>query len=262
MSKILVMSIDMTDKGFQGKVAVVTGAGGGGVGPTVCRLFARQGASVVAPCIHQSEAEKVAKECKALGVQAIATHTDVTRLGDCYKMVRLALEAFGKVDILVTVPAWTSTKFFIQESEEEWHKAMNVTFWGVIHAVRAVLPPMTKQKSGSIVLISSDTTKNFQPGNAMYGSAKAGLNSFAMHLAKEVGSQGVRVNVVSMGMTKTPKLMNSGWLTAAMEKSAIERTPLDRLAESEDVAEAIAFLASEHASFIAGQVLSVNGGSC
>ena len=252
----------MIDYGFKDKVVIVTGAGGGGIGPAACRLFARQGASVVAACIHQSEAEQVAKECQALGAQSIATHTDVTELEDCYEMVRLALEAFRRVDILVTVPAWTSTKFFLKETEEEWHKAMNVTFWGAVHAVRAVLPPMTKQRSGSIVLISSDTTKNFQPGNAIYGSAKAGLNSFASHLAKEVGSQDVRINVVSMGITKTPKLMNSGWLTAEMKKSAIERIPLGRLAESGDVVDAIAFLASEHASFITGQILSVNGGLC
>jgi len=252
----------MTDNRFKGKVAVVTGAGGGGIGPAACRLFAREGANVVAACIHPSEAEAVAGECKALGAQAIATHTDVTKLGDCNEMVRLALEAFGRVDILVTVPAWTSTKFFLKETEEEWHKAMDVTFWGAVHAVRAVLPPMTKQRSGSIVLISSDTVKNLQPGNAIYGSAKAGINSFASHLAKEVGPQGVRINVVSMGMTKTPKLMNSGWLTAEVERSAKERTPLGRLAESGDVVDTIAFLASERASFITGQVLSVNGGLC
>ena len=217
---------------------------------------------MVAACIHPSEAEAVARECKALGAQAIATHTDVTRLGDCYEMVRLALEAFGRVDILVTVPAWTSTKFFLKETEEEWHKAMDVTFWGAVHAVKAVLSPMTKQRSGSIVLISSDTVKTHQPGSTIYGSAKAGLNSFASHLAKEVGSQGVRINVVSMGVTKTPKLMNSGWLAGPMEKAAIERTPLGRLAESEDVADTIAFLASEQARFITGQILSVNGGAC
>jgi len=252
----------MIDYSFKDKVVIVTGAGGGGVGPAACRLFARQGASVVAACIHESEAEQVAKECQALGAKSIATHTDVTKLSDCYEMVRLALEAFKTVDILVTVPAWTSTKFFLKETEEEWHKAMNVTFWGAVHAVRAVLPPMTKQRSGSIVVISSDTVKTHQPGNAMYGSAKAGLNSFASHLAKEVGSQGVRINVVSMGITKTPKLMNSGWLAGPMEKAAIERTPLGRLAESQDVAEAIVFLASEQASFITGQILSVNGGAC
>jgi NAD(P)-dependent dehydrogenase (short-subunit alcohol dehydrogenase family) len=252
----------MIDCDFKNKVAVVTGAGGGGVGPAACRLFARQGASVVAACIHLSEAEQVAKECQSIGAKAIATHTDVTKLGDCNEMVRLALEAFGRVDILVTVPAWTSTKFFIQETEEEWHKAMNVTFWGAVHAVKAVLSPMTKQRSGSIVLISSDTVKTHQPGSTMYGSAKAGLNSFATHLAKEVGSQGVRINVVSMGVTKTPKLMNSGWLKGAMEKAAIERTPLGRLAESEDVADTIAFLASEQVRFITGQLISVNGGAC
>ena len=140
-------------------------------------------------------------------------------------MVRLGLEAFKRVDILVTVPAWTSTKFFLKETEEEWHKAMNVTFWGAVHAVRAVLPPMTKQRSGSIVLISSDTVKTHQPGSAIYGSAKAGLNSFASHLAKEVGSQGVRINVVSMGITKTPKLMNSGWLAGTDGKGCHRTHP-------------------------------------
>ncbi|MFC1944716.1 SDR family NAD(P)-dependent oxidoreductase, partial [Chloroflexota bacterium] len=170
--------------------------------------------------------------------------------------------AFGRVDILVTVPAWTSTKYFMEESEEEWHRAMDVTFWGAVHAVRAVLPPMTEQRSGNIVLIGSDTTKTYQPGSALYGSAKAGLNSFASHFAKEVGPQGVRINVVSMGLTRTPKLLGSGWLTPEMEVMAATRHPLGRLAESGDVVDAIAFLASDCASFISGQIISVSGGLC
>ncbi|MFC1944730.1 SDR family NAD(P)-dependent oxidoreductase [Chloroflexota bacterium] len=250
----------MIDYGFKGKVAVVTGAGGGGIGSASCILFAREGAAVVAACIHPAEADKVAGKCKEPGGQAIATHTDVTRLGDCHEMVRLALEAFGRVDILVTVPAWSSRKYFIEDSEEEWHRAMDITFWGAVHAVRAVLPPMTEQRSGSIVLIGSDTAKTYHPGSTVYGSAKAGLNSFASHLAKEVGPQDVRINVVSMGITRTPKLLQSDWLTPEKQGVAATRHPLGRLAEVRDVVDAIAFLASDHASFISGQIISVSGG--
>ena len=195
----------MTDCGFKGKVAVVTGAGGDGIGPAACRLFASNGAKVVASCIHRSEAEKTMEEVKALGGKAIATCTDVTKLEDCYEMVRQAPEAFGRVDILVTVPAWTSLKPFIEETVEEWHKAMNITFWGAVHAVRAVLPSMMKQKGGSIILLGSDTTKLPGPRVVIYDAAKTGLNLFALGLAKEIGPHGIRINVVSMGTTKTPK---------------------------------------------------------
>jgi NAD(P)-dependent dehydrogenase (short-subunit alcohol dehydrogenase family) len=145
------------------------------------------------------------EEVKALGGKAIATCTDVTKLEDCYEMVRQALEAFGRVDILVTVPAWTSLKPFIEETVEEWHKAMNITFWGAVHAVRAVLPSMMKQKGGSIILLGSDTTKLPGPRVVIYDAAKTGLNLFALGLAKEIGPHGIRINVVSMGTTKTPK---------------------------------------------------------
>lgn len=250
----------MIDYGFKGKVAIVTGAGGGGFGPGICRLLAGEGAKVVASCRHLSEAEKVLEEVKSLGSQGLAVRTDVANAQECQDLVQQTMEAFGRVDILVTVPAWAAEKPFMQETYEDLHHTMDVTFWGAIYAVRAVLPNMIQQKSGSIVIISSESGKKPVPGTVMYGTAKAGLNFFAANLAKEIGPSGMRINVVSPGQSRTPKYLSSKWYSEEREKAMVKQFPLRRIGEIEDTVNAIAFLASDQASYITGEVLSVSGG--
>ena len=242
------------DLGLKDKVAIVTGAGGGGIGTTLCSRLAREGAWVVANDIDRSWANKVAEELRSRGAKAVPTYADVTKLGQCQEMVQKALAEFGQVDILVTIPAYMEIKMFVHYTPEACHKQVDVTFWGVVNAVRAVLEPMTERRKGSIVLMGSDSAKMATAMETMYASAKAAIMTFASSLSKEVGPYSIRVNVVNAALVRTP---SHG---PGMEEAFAANYPLGRLAESEEVVEGIVFLASDRASFITGQTLSVNGG--
>ena len=248
------------DLQLKGKVAIVTGAGGGAMGTGVCLDLAREGACVVTNDIDKSWADKVAEEARSLGAKAVPTYADVTKLDDCQEMVKKALEAFGRVDILVTVPAYTILKSFVDNTEEECHKVVDVTFWGMANAVRAALNPMIEQKSGNIVCLGSDAGKVVPEKEVMYGSAKAAVMHFAKGLCKEVGPYGIRINVVNAALTKVPQMVDSGWLTQEKEERLAKTYPMRRLGRPQDLVDAILFLASDRASHITGQTLSVSGG--
>jgi len=242
------------------KVAIVTGAGGGAMGTGVCLDLAREGARVVTNDIDRSWADRVAEQARSLGAEAVPTYADVTGLEHCREMVGKALEAFGRVDTLVTVPAYPILKPFVDNTEEEWHKVMDVTFWGVVNSVRAVLDPMMAQRSGSIICLGSDAGKAAPEGETMYGTAKAAVMHFAKGLCKEVGPHGIRINVVNAAVTKIPQMVESGWLTPEKEERLAKTYPMRKLGEPQDLVDAILFLASDRAGHITGQTLSVSGG--
>ena len=243
------MDLDLKDK-----VAIVTGAGGNGIGTAVCLELAREGAHVVTNDIDRSWADKVAKQVSALGVRSMPTYADVTKISDCVEMVNKAFTEFGKVDILVTIPAYMMNKDFAHSTPEELQKQVDVTFWGVVNAAKAVLGTMIKHRSGSIVCMGSDSGKMAPAGEVMYASAKSAVMTFASSLSKEIGPYGVRINVVNAALVRSPSY------GAGTEEAFRANYPLGRLAETQEVAEAILFLASDRASFITGQTLSVNGG--
>ncbi|MBL7119307.1 MAG: SDR family oxidoreductase [Dehalococcoidia bacterium] len=247
------------DLRLKDKVAIVTGAGGGAMGTGVCLELAREGACVVANDIDHAWADKVADQVRAVGARSISTYADVTRLEDCKEMVEKAVAEFGRVDILVTVPAYLSMKKFVDGTLQEWHKTVDLTLWGVVYVVRAVLEPMIEQKGGSIVCLGSDAGKVGERLHVMYGVAKAAVMNFAKGLAKEVGRYGIRINVVNAGVTKTPAVVASGWLEQK-EESVVQAYPLGRLGEPQDLVDTVVFLASDRASFITGQSVSVSGG--
>ena len=242
------------DLNLKDKVAIVTGAGGNGIGTTVCLELAREGAHVVTNDIDRSWADKVAKQVSALGVRSMPTYADVTKISDCVEMVNKAFTEFGKVDILVTIPAYMMNKDFAHSTPEELQKQVDVTFWGVVNAAKAVLGTMIKHRSGSIVCMGSDSGKMAPAGEVMYASAKSAVMTFASSLSKEIGPYGVRINVVNAALVRSPSY------GAGTEEAFRANYPLGRLAETQEVAEAILFLASDRASFITGQTLSVNGG--
>jgi len=241
------------DLNLKGKVAIVTGAGGGGIGTSVSYELAREGAYVVANDIDRAWADRVAKQVKAQGMKSIATYADVTSLNECTDMVDKAVAEFGRVDILVTIPAYMGYRPFAYSSPDELHRVVDVTFWGVLNAVKAALKPMLAQRSGSIVCMGSDSARMAPPSESMYAASKAAIMTFASCLSKEVGSSDVRINVVNAALVSTPG-------QEGMSAGFAGNYPLGRLAEPKEVAEAIVFLASDRASFITGQSLSVNGG--
>ncbi len=247
------------DLKLKDKVAIVTGAGGDGFGTGVCLEFAREGAHVVANDIDRQAAEKVAEQARKLGARAIATFADLTRLDDCREMVDTALAEFGRLDILVTVPAYTVLKRFAEQTPDEWHKQVDVTFWGAIHPISAAIEPMLRQKSGSIVCIGSDAGKVGERMQTMYGASKGAIMAFAKSLAKDYGTDGIRINVVSSGLNRTGAMTKTDWLSQR-EKSLVKAYPLGRLGVPQDMVNVIVFLASDLAGYVTGQTLSVSGG--
>ena len=242
------------DLNLKDKVALVTGAGGNGIGTAVCTELAREGASVVANDIDRSQAERAATQLRAAGIRSIPTHADVTVIGQCSEMVDRALAEFGRIDILVTIPALMIYKDFAHCTPKELHQQTDVTFWGTVNAVKAGLDAMVRQRSGSIVCMGSDSAKMAPAMETMYASSKSAIMTFASSLSKEIGPYGVRINVVNAALVRSPGV------GAGMEEAFRGNYPLGRLAEAREVARAIVFLASDGASFITGQTLSVNGG--
>ena len=250
----------MIDYGFKGKVAVVTGAGGGGFGTGICLMFAQEGANVICNDIDHTWADKLAKEVNDLGAKGIATYADVTKFEDCQKMADTALKQFGRIDYLVTVPALTVAGPFVESKPEIWRKTIEITYFGVLGSVKAVLPSMMEHKSGSIIMISSDAGKVGEANMAVYGGAKAAINHLAKCLVQEISRYNIRINSVSPGTAKTPMAVSSGWLTPEREAKIAKIFPMGRLTEVSDVVDCVAFLASDKAKFITGQVVSVSGG--
>jgi len=249
------------DLNLKGKVAVITGAGGGAMGTGVCLDLGREGSCVVANDIDPTRADEVAKQAIELGAKAVPTYADVTKLDDCQQMAETALAAFGRIDILVTIPAYPVLGLFVETPEEEWHKIVDVTLWGVVNSVRAVLDPMIEQKSGSIVCLGSESGKVAPEREVIYGVAKAGVMHFAKGLCTEVGPHGIRINVVNAAVTKVPQMVESGWMTPEKESRMAKLYPLRRIGRPQDLVDAILFLSSDRASFITGQTFSVSGGA-
>ena len=241
------------DLNLKGKVAIVTGAGGGGIGTSVAYELAGEGATVVANDIDRGWADRVAKQVVSMGSRSIATYADVASFKDCTAMVDKALSEFKRVDILVTIPAYMGSGSFADSSMDNLHRVVDVTFWGTLNAIKAALKPMLAQRSGSIVCMGSDSARMMPRGESMYAASKSAIMTFATCLAKEVGSSSVRVNVVNAALVSTPG-------SAGLAGGYAHNYPLGRFPQSDEVAEAIAFLASDRAAMITGQSLSVNSG--
>lgn len=248
------------DMGLQGKVAIVTGAGGGGIGNAIALSLAREGAHVVTNDVDRELADKSAEQVKELGVRSLATYADVTSLDSTNDMARQTLDAFGRIDVLVTIPYFNPMTRFMDQTEDDWHRTMNVTFFGVVNATRSVLPTMIEQNSGSIIGLGSDAGRVGESRMVMYGVAKAAVMNFVKGMSKEVSRFGIRFNVVSPGTTRTPRTESVGMFEPEMEARLTKMYPLRRLGEPADIADAVVFLASDRGSWITGQALSVSGG--
>jgi len=241
------------DLNLKGKVAIVTGAGGGGIGTSVAYELAGEGATVVANDIDRGWADRVAKKVVSMGSRSIATYADVASFEACTAMVDKALSEFKRVDILVTIPAYMGAGSFADSGMDNLHRVVDVTFWGTLNAIKATLKPMLAQRTGSIVCMGSDSARMMPRGESMYAASKSAIMTFATCLAKEVGSSRVRINVVNAALVSTPG-------QEGLASHYARHYPLGRFPDSNEVAEAIAFLASDRAAMITGQSISVNSG--
>jgi len=259
------------DLNLAGKTVIVTGAGSN-IGRALALAFARERANVVVAEIDEGQGAKTAAEATALGATAIAVGTDVTRWESVQATVRAVESRFGRVDVLVNNVGWTRDALFVEKTRDEWEREVQINLWGMINCTRAVLDGMIARKGGAIVSMGSDAGRMGEFREGVYGACKAGVIALSKSIAREVGKFGIRLNVVCPGMTM-PKSdddigelsmwnaqENRAWRTPDMQARIAKAYPLRRVATPEDVTGAVVFLASDAASFITGQTVSVSGG--
>ncbi len=245
---------------FQDRVTLVTG-GASGIGRSICLALAREGARVAVADINLPGAERVAEEVRHNNREARALHLDVTDREHVARAVQDVVDAWGRVDVLINAAGWDRIVPFLESTEELWDRIIGINFRGVLNTCHVVLPFMVRQGSGVVVNIASDAGRVGSSGEAVYSAAKGAVIAFTKALAREMARHNIRVNVVAPGLTDTPLLKQI--LEAGNEKlieAIVRSTPLRRVARPEEVAEAVLFLASDRASFITGQTLSVSGG--
>jgi 3-oxoacyl-[acyl-carrier protein] reductase len=243
---------------FAGQTAIVTGAGSG-FGRAISRRLARGGAHVVAADINLHGAEETVALVKKDGGEALAVHTDVASAASVDAMVKTTLAHYGgRVDILVNNAAIWQLVPTDELSEADWDRMVDINMKGVFLCCRAVIPTMKKQGRGHIVNIASIAARNGGTFAGLhYVASKGGVLAMTKRLAKELGPFGIVVNGVNPGSSQTEMTMN--WPPAVIE-GVIQNTPLGRMAEPEDIADTVVFLASDAARFIHGETIEVNGG--
>lgn len=242
---------------LDGKIAVVTG-GARGIGRGIALELARRGARVVVNYHSRADAaEEVVQLIKQAGGDAIAAQADVSQAGAAPQLIKAALDFGGRLDILVNNAGTTRDMLLAMMSESDWDAVITTNLKSAYNCSKAALKPMMRQKYGRIINITSVAGIAGNAGQTNYSASKAGLIGFTKALAKEVGPRQITVNAVAPGFIPTD-------LTSALPKdlldAAVKLTPLGRLGAIEDVAYAVAFLASDEAAYITGQVLTVDGG--
>jgi 2-hydroxycyclohexanecarboxyl-CoA dehydrogenase len=244
-----------------GTVAFITGAGRG-IGRAIALRLARQGLAIGVTDVNGLDAAGVAGEITSFGGRALAVTADVTLLEAMRGAVQSVERALGPVDVLVNNAGWDKMELFLDNDPALWDRLIAINLKGVLHASRAVLEGMAARGKGRIVSIASDAGRVGSTGEAVYSACKAGIVGFSKALARELARKGITVNVVCPGPTDTALLAEVGAtergqkIVAGMQRAI----PLGRLGQPDDVAGAVAYLVSDEAAFVTGQVLSVSGG--
>lgn len=243
------------------KVAFCTAAAGAGIGQATARMLAREGASVVVTDIHLERCRSVAMDIqRAFGVEALPVAVDVTRRDDVEKAIRLAVERFGRIDILFNNAGTNRPAQIIDISDEMWDLVINTCLRGTFFCCRAVLPIMMKQNFGRIVSITSVAAfRGLQAGHAHYAAAKAGVMAFTRCLAMEAAPYHITANTIA------PSFIYNEFIPHIYPPDEIERMlaeiPYPRKGTPDDIAHTVLFLVSDEGEYITGQTICVTGGS-
>ena len=245
------------DLGLKDKVAIVTGSARG-LGAATARRLAEEGAKVVVTDIQRELAEATAAGLRERGLDAHRVAGDITKADDVQRLVDETLATFGGVHVLVNNAGFPRDKYLVKMTEDDWDLVMSVMLKGAFLATRAVMPRMIEQGWGRIIHISSRAHLG-NPTQANYSAAKAGLIGMAKALAIEEGRYGITVNCVAPGFMET-EMVQALPTYETIKERAIQMQPIKRVGRPEDIADAVAFLASERAGFISGEVLHVTGG--
>ncbi|HEY5044576.1 MAG TPA: glucose 1-dehydrogenase [Solirubrobacteraceae bacterium] len=243
---------------LEGKIALVTG-GASGIGAATARRLAAEGARVAIGDVNEEGARMVAGELDGFGCVL-----DVTDTGSVRAAVAAVTEALGEVDVLVNNAGTDLFSFFVNSDEGLWDFVLGVNLRGVLAVTHAVLPGMQERRGGAIVNVASEAGRVGSQGSAVYSAAKAGVIGFTKAIARESARYRVRCNAVAPGPIETP-LLNAapqvlGEIGERLKQGMVNATAMGRTGEPEEVAAAIAFLASEDASYVTGQTLNVSGG--
>lgn len=242
---------------FTGKTAVVTG-GSRGLGRAVCLELARGGANVALCCAgNEAAASETVTACEALGAKALAVRCNVADAGEVKALMDAALQSFGRIDILVNNAGITRDGLLMMMKEDDFDAVISANLKGTFLCMKAVSRQMVKQRYGRIVNLSSVVGLRGNAGQVNYAASKAGVIGMTKSLAKELAGRNITVNAVAPGFIETDM---TAALPEAARAAALGSIPMARLGAPEDVARAVAFLASDEAAYITGQVLAVDGG--
>ena len=240
---------------FNGQTALITGAGRG-IGKTIAVKLAVSGLDIVIADMNPVS-DDVLREIEEYGTKCLAFQMDVTDVESVDSVVKKIINETGGIHILVNNAGITQDNLFMRMKPEQWSQVIDVNLNGVFHVTKAVIRTMVKQHSGRIINISSVVGFSGNPGQVNYSSTKSGLIGFTKSLSREVGTRGITVNAVAPGFINTAMTQA---LNESQQQAILNQIPLGRMGEAKDIANAVAFLASEEASYITGTVLHVNGG--
>ena len=240
---------------FNGQTALITGAGRG-IGKTIAVKLAESGLDIAIADMNPVS-DDVVREIEEYGTKCLAFQLDVTDVESVDSVVKKIIDETGGIHILVNNAGITQDNLFMRMKPEQWSQVIDVNLNGVFYVTKAVIRTMVKQHSGRIINISSVVGFSGNPGQVNYSSTKSGLIGFTKSLSREVGTRGITVNAVAPGFINTAMTQA---LNESQQQAILNQIPLGRMGEAEDIANAVAFLASEEASYITGTVLHVNGG--
>ncbi len=238
------------------KIAIVTGAGQG-IGRAIAEKLAAEGATVVVTDVNESTAKETAG---ALGGDSLGLHADVTSLESVTGMVEQVMGRFGRIDVLVNNAGWDTAGPFVDSDPAVWNRVIGINLYGVLHTSKAVLPIMAAQNSGTVVNLASDAGRVGSSGEAVYSAAKGGVIAFTKATAREMARHQVNANCICPGPTDTPLFASMGGDNPKLREALTKAIPFRRLAQPLDLANAVAFFASDEACYITGQTVSVSGG--